>query len=217
MLNPHVPLPDPDAAETALVLGYLDAIARQAAVLPIAAILALVEVLDVARRHGRKVLLCGNGGSGATASHWANDLSKGAAGPLRPRLRALALADGVPLLTALANDLTYEQVFAEQVLTWAEPGDVLIAISGSGNSPNILRAVACGRQRGAYTVGLLGRDGGRLGDQVDLALVVANPCMEQIEDAHLIISHVVTSALRERAQGAAPLTVVRRESHGGGA
>jgi len=216
MLNPQVSIPVTPLPQAALVAGYLDAVARQAAALPVPAILALVALLDEVCLQGRKILLCGNGGSGATASHWANDLSKGAAGPARPRLRVLALTDGMPLLTALANDLAYEQIFAEQVLTWAEPGDVLIAISGSGNSPNVLRAVACARQRGAHTVGLTGCGGGRLGALVDLALVVDCGCMEQIEDAHMIISHAVTSALRARAQEGPPLTMVGRLGNGGG-
>ena len=191
----------PAAAQAPLVAAYADAIARQAAALPVPAILALVEQLDRVRREGRKVLLCGNGGSGATASHWANDLSKGASGPGRPRLRAWALTDGMPLVTALANDMHYAQIFAEQVRTWAEPGDLVIAISGSGNSPNVLEAARAARACGACAAGLIGRGGGDLRALVDLAVVVETECMEQIEDVHMIITHIVTTALRDRAAG----------------
>ncbi len=182
-----------------VVRGYLDDVAWLVKLLPVPAILALVDLLDTARMAGRTVLLCGNGGSGATAAHWANDLSKGAAGPCRPRLRALSLTDSMPILTALANDIQYEQVFAEQVQTWAGPGDVVICISGSGNSPNVLRAAESARCRGATPVGLIGFGGGALAALVDLAVLVDSCSMEQVEDAHMIVTHVVTLALRLRA------------------
>lgn len=156
MTNPLLAFPRSRMPQTGLIRAYLDTLTHQIQALPVAGILALIDLLDEVRIQGGKVLLCGNGGSGATASHWANDLSKGAAGPDRPRLRALAVTDAMPLLTALANDIHYDQVFAEQVHTWAEPGDVVIALSGSGNSPNILQAVAEARRRGAITVGLTG-------------------------------------------------------------
>jgi D-sedoheptulose 7-phosphate isomerase len=195
-LPPEVPA----AQAPRVITAYLDEITRLVACLPVDAIAALVELLDSACLAGRKVLLCGNGGSSATASHWANDLSKGVLGPQRPRLRALALTDSMPLLTAVANDMDYARIFAEQLLIWAERGDVVVGISGSGNSPNVLQAIACARDLGVRTVGLSGFGGGVLAGLVDLAVVVDSHCMEQVEDAHLMISHAVTIALRERAQ-----------------
>jgi D-sedoheptulose 7-phosphate isomerase len=183
-----------------LVAAYLGEVARITQELPTTQIRELVEVLDRTRLAGRKVLLCGNGGSGATASHWANDLNKGASGPCRPRMRAMAITDSMPLLTALANDLAYTEVFAEQVQSWGEPDDVLICISGSGNSPNVIQATHAARQRGMGTVGILGFGGGQMAGLVDLALIVDSHCMEQVEDAHMIVTHAVTTALRNCAQ-----------------
>jgi D-sedoheptulose 7-phosphate isomerase len=192
-------LPAPGDATQAQVADYLSTVAHLIARLPVAEVAALIDMLDQARCAGRTILICGNGGSSATASHWATDLTKNTAGPGRPRLRALALADSTSLVTAVANDSHYERVFAEQVLTWAEPGDVVIGISGSGNSPNVLHAMDCARQMGAQTVGLIGSGGGRLRERVDLAVLIDSANMEQIEDTHLVLSHAVTAALRARA------------------
>ena len=188
----------PNAAPS-MVQGYLNDVAKLLPLLPVEQIASLANLIDQTRIKGSKVILCGNGGSSATASHWANDLSKGASGPARPRVRALALTDCTPLVTALANDTHYDWIFAEQITTWAEHGDVVIAISGSGNSANVLRAVECARQKGAATVGLIGFGGGKLAELVDLALVVASYSMEQVEDAHMIMTHAITALLRQRA------------------
>ncbi len=159
---------------------------------------AIVGTLHEARFARRTVLLLGNGGSAATAGHWAEDLCKGADYPGAPRFRALALTDSVAGLTAWANDTGYENVFAGQLANWLEPQDVVIAISGSGNSPNVLNAVRYAREQGALTIGLTGQ-GGRLEELVDLPLVVPSRCMEQIEDVHLILTHAISTALRQRA------------------
>lgn len=193
-------VPPPAAEVDTLVQSYLGEVARITQGLPADEIRLLVDLLDDTRLAGRKVLLCGNGGSGATASHWANDLNKGATGPCRPRMRAMAITDSMPLLTALANDQAYADIFAEQVQSWADPEDVVICISGSGNSPNVLQAARAARQLGAVTVGIVGYGGGQLAGLVDLALIADSHCMEQVEDAHMILTHVVTTALRRCAQ-----------------
>ena len=164
--------------------------------LPLAAVPAVVQALLNARRQGRHVFVCGNGGSAATASHFVNDLNKGTNVAGKRRFRAVGLVDNTPLLMAWSNDTTYEQALAEQVINFVEPGDVLVAISGSGNSPNVLRAVEAARAHGAVTVGMTGFSGGQLKALVDLSLHVPSQCMEQVEDAHMILCHTLTVTLR---------------------
>ena len=158
-------------------------------------------ILLRARDEGRTVFIIGNGGSAATASHMANDLNKGAAVAGQRRFRALALTDNVPLITAWANDTRYEEIFVEQMANFFHPGDVLIAISGSGNSPNIIAALEWARNEGAVTIGLTGGSGGRLLGLVDCCLLVPSNRMEQIEDMHLVLAHAICVSLRNRIAG----------------
>lgn len=151
---------------------------------------------------GAQILIAGNGGSASTASHFACDLGKtvlGAKPELRKtRFRALSLADNVALLTAWANDVSYESVFAEQVKMLGRPGDVLCVISASGSSPNVVEAVDAARAMGLHTIGFLGFDGGRLKDLVDDAVIV--PCDDygHVESAHLVLGHLLTQWLHDR-------------------
>lgn len=160
----------------------------------------ILERLHDARLRRASIFICGNGGSAATASHFVNDLNKGANAKGMPRFRAMALVDNTPLLTAWSNDSSYADAFAEQLRNLARPGDLVIGISGSGNSPNVLNAVRYARQIGATTIGLTGGQGGKLAGLVDLAVIVPNACMEQIEDVHMFLEHALVSALRDRAQ-----------------
>ncbi len=159
-------------------------------------VLRLQDVLFEAWRAGRTIFIAGNGGSAATASHFANDLNKGANVADQPRFRAIALSDNVPLITAWANDTSYERVFLEQMANFLRPGDVFMAISGSGNSPNIIAAVQWAREAGAIAIGITGGTGGRLRALVDYCLVVPSTLMEQIEDVHLIVAHALCTSLR---------------------
>ncbi len=181
----------------ALIEKYLSEVGTTLANLPVERIVEIIRLLERARVEGKRVYIFGNGGSAATASHFASDLSKGAIRQGKPRLRAFALTDSVPLLTAWANDTAYENVFFEQLQNHVERGDVVIAISGSGNSRNILQAVQVARDRGATTIGLIGFDGGKLKDLVDVAIIVPSHNMEQVEDVHLLLEHVITTCLRE--------------------
>jgi len=156
------------------------------------------SILLRAREDGRTIFIVGNGGSAATASHLANDLNKGATVPGLPRFRAFALTDNVPLITAWANDADYERVFVEQMANFLRPRDVLVAISGSGNSPNIITAVEWASREGALTIGLSGGSGGHLRSLVDCCVVVPSSRMEQIEDMHLVLSHALCVSLRNR-------------------
>jgi D-sedoheptulose 7-phosphate isomerase len=165
--------------------------------LPWEAIETAIAVLQEARLTDRQVFIMGNGGSAATASHFACDLGKGTVMPGLPRFRVIALTDNMPLFSALANDYGYDRVFAEQLASLVRPGDVVIAISGSGNSANVLQAVDFARQVGATTVGMTGFDGGKLKDAVDVSILVPNGCMEQVEDLHLLLEHLICTELRQ--------------------
>ncbi len=176
---------------------YLSQVGATLADLPVETIERIVESLREARARRKQVFLLGNGGSAATASHFACDLAKGAINPGKPRLRAIALTDNMPLLSAWANDTSYDDIFTQQLENLVESGDVVIAISGSGDSVNVLNAVRLAHSAGATTIGLTGFDGGKLKDMADLCLVVPNNCMEQVEDIHLLLEHVITTCLRE--------------------
>src|SRR5436305_12885201 len=150
-----------------------------------------IQVLAQAREEGRHIFVCGNGGSASTASHFACDMVKGASFNRAKRFRIMALTDSLPTLTAYSNDVDYDCVFVEQLKNFAQSGDVLIAISGSGNSPNVLRAVEYARSIGCKTIGLTGRDGGKLGQAAELNIQVPVQHMGRIEDAHLIVCHMM--------------------------
>jgi len=152
---------------------------------------AAIQVLAQARDERRHIFTCGNGGSASTASHFATDIVKGASFGRTDRFRIMALTDSLSTMTAYSNDVSYECVFVEQLKNFAEPGDVLIAVSGSGNSPNVLRAVEYANSIGCRTIGLSGRDGGRLGKIAQLNLQVKHPHMGRIEDGHMIILHMI--------------------------
>ena len=152
----------------------------------------VIQVLADARDAGRHIFVCGNGGSASTASHFTCDMVKGASFNRSKRFRIMALTDSLPTLTAYSNDVSYECVFVEQLKNFAEPGDVVIAISGSGNSPNVLRALEYANASGCYTIALTGRDGGRLGPLAKLHVCAAHPHMGRIEDAHMIAAHMIS-------------------------
>ncbi len=150
-----------------------------------------IQWFDQARTDSRHIFVCGNGGSASTASHFACDIVKGASFNRPSRFRIMALTDSLPTMTAYANDVGYDCVFAEQLKNFAQPGDVVMAISGSGNSPNVLRAVEYANEAGCKTIALTGRDGGKLGPLAQLNIQVPVPHMGRIEDAHMIICHMI--------------------------
>jgi len=165
-------------------------------------IVAVVDALEAAWREGRQVFLIGNGGSAATASHMMNDLNKLTLAPGKTRMRALALTDNVPLMTAWGNDAAYEDVFVEPLLNFMRSGDLLIAISTSGNSPNVVKAVRTAKAHGMKTIGFVGDRGGRLAEMADLVIRIPSPHIGQQEDGHMILDHVIAGALRERIRAA---------------
>jgi D-sedoheptulose 7-phosphate isomerase len=171
--------------ETLLHTVNLDAVER------------IYQVLRGARDRGSTVYIAGNGGSAATAAHWVNDLGKGAKESRRSPLRVMSLSDNISWLTALANDEGYERVFAGQLENFAKPRDVLIVMSASGNSPNLLRAVELGRASKLITIGFLGFDGGALKNMVDevLLLPTRKGAYGLVESGHDLFCHILTACL----------------------
>ena len=158
---------------------------------------AVLRLLEEAYRNGRRIFIMGNGGSAATASHFALDLAKNTIMPGVPRLKAISLTDHVPLITAWSNDTAYEHIFAEQLANMIEPGDVAIGISASGNSPNVINALRLAKGNRAATIGLLGAKGGKIKDMVDAYVLAPGQNIEQEEDAHMILAHIITRHMRE--------------------
>jgi len=161
------------------------------------AIARIVRCLHTARDSGATIYIAGNGGSAATASHWVNDLGKATKSPGHLPMRVMSLSDNVSWLTALANDEGYERVFSGQLENFARPGDILIVISASGNSPNLLRAVELAKTREVFTIGFLGFDGGLLKNMVDdcVWLPSEKGAYGLVEGAHGVLCHLLTMCL----------------------
>jgi D-sedoheptulose 7-phosphate isomerase len=149
-------------------------------------------------RARKQLFIIGNGGSAATASHMMNDMNKFTLVAGKHRFRAIALTDNVPLLSAVGNDLAYADIFVEPLMNLLQPGDSLIAISASGNSPNIVKAVEYARAHGAKVIGFCGQPGGKLAQISDLKIIIPSDRIGQQEDGHLILDHVLSAALLER-------------------
>jgi D-sedoheptulose 7-phosphate isomerase len=182
--------------DLAAIDKYLGQLSRVIGALPRESVLDILKQLRQARDGKRRIFVFGNGGSAATASHMVCDLIKNTVKPGLARLKVIGLTDNMAIISAYANDEGYECVFAQQIESLGEAGDVAIAISASGNSPNVLRGVETARRKGLATVGLTGIGGGKLKDLVDTCLVVPSDSMEQVEDMHVIIGHLLTIALR---------------------
>lgn len=178
------------------IQSYLDRLCTLLQQLPVGDIQRVIECLLDACQRGRTIYIMGNGGSAATASHMANDLSKGTFVPGAPRFKAMALTDNVPLMTAWANDKDYASIFFEQLVPLVQSGDVVIGISGSGNSENVLRAIRLAREKGATTIGFTGYNGGKLAYLVDINVLASGAEMEMAEDIHMVLDHLVCSTLR---------------------
>ena len=179
---------------------YLNEINHTLHQLPQDQIAQIIHILKQARSERRQIFLIGNGGSAATASHLANDLIKSTVAAGKPRMKVIALTDNIPIMLAYANDCGYETIFAEPLDALAAPGDVLVAFSGSGRSPNVLRALDLARQRGLTSIGFTGRDGGEMPGRCDVCLIVPCQPMEQIEDIHVVLAHLIYSAIRDDAE-----------------
>ena len=183
---------------TATVLeGHINDVRTVLSAIPIDAIERAVGIILDAYDNGAHVYVVGNGGSATNATHFACDLSKATIVDGRARLRVTSLTDNIALLTAWANDTSYDRVFSEQLTNLLDPGDVVIAISASGNSPNVVSAVLAARLMRASTIALVGFAGGQLLEAVDAAIHVPSNDYGVVEDCHSVIEHAITVSTRK--------------------
>ncbi len=180
------------------ISNYLDQISALVLKVPSRNIEKLAVIILGAYEKGNRVFIFGNGGGSATSSHFACDLSKGTAASGKPRLKAICLADNVPMITAWANDTDYTNTFGEQLKNLVEKDDVVIGLSGSGMSPNVINAFKVANEAGAISVLLSGFNGGRAVKVADSSIVVPSEDMQQIEDVHLILCHIIFRLVRSR-------------------
>ena len=175
---------------------YLEETAALLARVPAEAVAAVVQMVEEAFEEQRTVFVAGNGGSAASASHFANDLMIGVAKRREAGVRVVALTDNVPLITAIGNDFSFREVFSRQLAGLCRSGDLLIVLSASGNSPNIVAALETAREHRVRSVALLGMDGGRAATLADRSVVVDSNDYGAIEDVHLVLGHLITTYLQ---------------------
>ncbi len=166
--------------------------------IPADAVVQLVDKLRQALREDRQIFVFGNGGSAANASHFATDLGKGSSDKLGKRFRVLSLNDNASWMTALANDYSYDEVFARQLMNYGRSGDLVLTMSVSGNSPNVVKAVEWAKQNGLHTVALVGGKRGRLAELAHQAIVINDTHYGRVEDAHMGICHLLCYAFMEK-------------------
>lgn len=179
---------------------YLNLLEEAIAGLDLEKVDSIVDMLQEAQEKAWKVFIFGNGGSAATASHFACDLAKIAAVPGKPPLRAVSLTDNVSMMTAIANDISYADIFVEQMSVLWNRGDIAIGISASGNSPNVLKAIEYARDHGGKTIGLSGFGGGKLAKIVNMSFTFPYRNYGVVEDLHLVLGHLISQGLRQRLE-----------------
>lgn len=176
---------------------YLNGLANLLPKLDTGALEQAIDAIKQARDNDRCVYSCGNGGSASIASQMVVDIVKGGSYGRDKRIKMIGLTDSIATITAYSNDVSYDCVFAEQLKNWAQPGDVLIAISGSGNSPNIVEAVKYANEQGVTTIGCTTGEGGKLKDLAKIPLLVPSNHMGHLEDCFFIMTHVLCYAFIE--------------------
>jgi D-sedoheptulose 7-phosphate isomerase len=184
---------------------YIDEVCKILKKIPQSDIIKVTDILLKARENDQQIFVMGNGGSAAMASHIACDLGKGTATEGKKRFRIISLNDNIPLLTAYSNDIGYETIFTEQLASLANSGDVAIAISSSGNSPNVIKAMDFARQRGLTTIGITGFKGGTLKDKTDVCVITPSDLnhpdgMQHAEDGQWVVLHAIFVAIRQEMQ-----------------
>ncbi len=170
---------------------YVEQVHEAIASLDLARVEQAIEWFQEARACGRNIFVCGNGGSASTASHFATELLKGASYNRASRFRIMALTDSLATITAYSNDVSYDCVFAEQLKNFAAPGDLVMGLSSSGNSVNVIRAIEYANSIGCRTLALTGRGGGMLGPLAQLNIEVRAPHTGRSEDAHMVVCHII--------------------------
>jgi D-sedoheptulose 7-phosphate isomerase len=180
---------------------YFNRLNQTLEVLDLNAIGKIVDILLKCREDQGTMYIFGNGGSAASASHIAGDFLKGISYGMQKRFKTHCLNDNIAGTTAITNDLSYDEIFIEQLKTYLAPGDVVIGISGSGNSENVVRAIAWARKNKAVTIGMTGYEGGRLKDTAEYVIHVPVRDMEITEDVHTIIFHAIKQEVNRRIKG----------------
>ena len=179
-----------------LIQNYISTLQLTMDQLPQELIAEVIDVLQHARRKGNQVFILGNGGSASTASHFACDLAKNTRQEGLPHFRVIGLTDNMAMFSALANDGGYENVFSEQLASLVRPGDIVIAISASGNSKNVINAAETAHRFDATVIGFTGFDGGRLGQLANINIQVNSNIIEHVEDIHLMLEHLIVSSIK---------------------
>lgn len=180
------------------IQNYISTLQRTLDQLPRELIAEVIEILQRARLEGRQIFIMGNGGSASTASHFVCDLAKNTRREGLPHFRVIGLADNMAIFSAYANDEGYENVFSRQLANLIQPADIVIGISASGNSRNVLNAMQEAKKFNATTIGFTGFDGGRLGQMVNINIHVKSNIIEHVEDVHLILEHIIVRTLKEQ-------------------
>ena len=166
--------------------------------IPVEAVAQLIEKFRQALQDGRQIFVFGNGGSAANASHFATDLGKGASDKLSKRFRVLSLNDNVSWITALGNDYAYDEVFVRQLMNYGKAGDLVLGMSVSGNSPNVVKTVEWANKNGLHTIALVGGKSGKLAEIAEQAIVISDTHYGRVEDAHMGICHMICYAFMEK-------------------
>lgn len=177
------------------VSAYLSDLAKLVNTISVDEIVNFITLMKTALAERRTVYVFGNGGSGATASHMVCDFNKGVSYGKPQRMKMICLNDNMPTMLAYANDVSYESCFVEQLKNFLAPGDLVIGISGSGNSPNVIKAIDYANEHGATTIGICGYDGGKLKQKAKHAFHVASFDMQKVEDLHLVLGHITMQIL----------------------
>ncbi len=180
-----------------IVSNYIQQLQSTLQQLNIQEFVQVAQLLQAARDRGSKIFIFGNGGSGSTASHFACDINKGVSYNKEKRFRVICLNDNIPTLLAYSNDVGYDVVFKEQLINFVEPNDVVIGISGSGNSPNVLSAIEVAKEHKALTVGITGFNGGKLKSIADFSVNAHINDMQLSEDIHMIWVHIMMKCLSD--------------------
>lgn len=179
-------------------INYLKELKQVIDCLPLNKIEEFVEYLLEAYKGGHYIYIFGNGGGGATASHFTCDINKGSSSGLEKKFKVICLNDNIPTILAYANDMSYEDIFVEQLKNYLKPSDCVIGISGSGNSRNVIKAIEFANSISAKTFGITGYDGGRLSDLAHSSIIVKVNDMQKVEDIHMILFHITMQALQKK-------------------
>lgn len=182
------------------VVKYVTEMRRILNGMPMETISTVIDIMHDARLNGQQIFVMGNGGSASTASHFVCDLAKSTRTPGCPSMRVIGLTDNMAILSAYANDEGYETVFRQQLANFVQPNDVVIGISASGNSENVLNAILLGNEVGARTIAFTGQTGGKLKDLAQISICVPTDNVQQVEDLHVMLEHMITRALMEMGQ-----------------